>query len=258
MVAISCAALLIPAASTTAGAAMPSHKGILPPNNPKRSVGPKPYFLTSPLCMRGKDGPGCNRLVLKATTRARGILERMGATSFSLSAYERLSPIEQLFVTVNLERTARGLAPAVVLTRSFDKVAQEGANLDEDPPLQNVHNPLPGGGTWALLGANWAGGWDNALGANYAWMYDDGPGSDNADCRKPTDSGCWGHRDNILGTFTKACGSERHELAMGAGHITRGKQYGDSETELFVGVCGRTPTDVVMTWAKAKRLLHIK
>jgi hypothetical protein len=258
---ITCAALIIPGtAIATAGVAVPSHKGILPPKNPKRSVGPKPLFLISLLCMRGKDGPGCNKLVLKATTRARRLLEKMSAMSFSLSAYEKLTPIEQLFVTVNLERTARGLAPATVLTRSLDKVAQEGAKADEDPSLQNVPDPLPGGSTSRRLGGNWAGGWDNALGANYAWMYDDGPGSDNGDCTKTNHGGCWGHRDNILGTFsTKAkCGGERHELAMGAGHVTRGKKYGDSETELLVGVCGRTPTDVVMTWAKAKRLLHVK
>jgi hypothetical protein len=46
-------------------------------------------------------------------------------------------------------------------------------------------------------------------------------------------------------------------IAMGAGHVTRGKAYGDSEKELFAGICGPTPTDVVMTWAKAKKLLHI-
>lgn len=261
MVTITCAALTLPgAAIATAGVAVPSHKGILPPKNPKRSVGPRPFFLLSSLCMGGKDGPRCNKMVLKATTRARGILERMGAMSFSLSAYEKLTPIEQLFVTVNLERTARGLAPAKVLTRSLDRVAQEGANRDTDPPLRNVPNQLPGGGTWVRLGGNWAGGWDNALGANYAWMYDDGPGSDNADCTKTNRRGCWGHRDNILGTFnTKArCNGERNELAMGAGHVTRGKRFGDSETEVLAGVCGPTPTDVVMTWAKAKRLLHIK
>ncbi|HWF81051.1 MAG TPA: hypothetical protein VN695_10745 [Streptosporangiaceae bacterium] len=266
MVTITCTALVIAgAAIATAGAAaspgaVPSHKGILPPKNPKRSVGPKPFFLRSSFCIGGKDGPGCNKLVLKATTRARRLLEKMGAMSFSLAAYEKLKPIEQLFVTVDLERTARGLAPATVLTRSLDKVAQKGANTDKDPPLQDVPSPLPGGGTWVALGGNWAGGWDNALGANYAWMYDDGPGSDNADCTKTNHRGCWGHRDNILGTFNTKfrCGGQRNELAMGAGHVARGKEFGDSETELLAGVCGRTPTDVVMTWAKAKRLLHIK
>jgi hypothetical protein len=254
-------ALIIPgAAIATAGVAAPSHKGILPPKNPVRSVGAKPFFLASSLCMHGKDGPGCNTLVLKATTRARGILERMGRMSFSLSAYEKLTPIEQLFVTVDIERVERGLPPAVVLTRSLDKVAQEGAKADTDPPLQRVPNPLPGGGTFVALGGNWAGGWDNALGANYAWMYDDGLGSSNLDCSKANRRGCWGHRDNILGTYNTSarCGGQRNELAMGAGHIARGKAFGDSETELFAGVCGRTPTDVVMTWTRAKRLLHIK
>src|SRR5215472_19322758 len=158
MVTIACAALLTPgAAIAAAGTAVPSHKGILPPKNPKRSLSPRPFFLASSLCTHGKDGPGCNRLVLKATTRARRLLERMGAMSFSLSAYEKLKPIEQLFVTVNLERTARGLRPATVLTRSLDKVAQEGANADKDPNLRNVPDPLPGGGTLYGLGANWAG-----------------------------------------------------------------------------------------------------
>lgn len=260
MMTITCAALIIPgAAIATAGVAASSHKGILPPKHPKRSLLPRPFFLGSPLCRHGRDGQGCNKMVLKATTRARRLLEKMGGMSFSLSAYERLKPIEQLFVTVNLERTARGLPPAVALTRSLDRVAQQGANRDEDPPLNRVPNPLPGGGFLAGLGSNWAGGWDNALGSNYAWMYDDGLGSDNADCTKTNHQGCWGHRFNILGTFNtnSGCGG-RNELVMGAGHVTRGKRFGDSESELFAGVCGPTPTDVVMTWKRAKRLLHIR
>jgi hypothetical protein len=47
------------------------------------------------------------------------------------------------------------------------------------------------------------------------------------------------------------------EIAMGAGHVAMGKAYGDSETELFAGVCGPAPTDVVITWAEAEKLLHI-
>jgi hypothetical protein len=133
-----------------------------------------------------------------------------------------------------------------VLTKSLDKVAQAGANADTDPPLNKVPGTLPGGGQWISLGGNWAGGFDNALGADYGWMYDD-KGS------------AWGHRDNILGKYvsSSACGGQRYEIAMGAGHVTKGKAYGDSETELFAGICGPTPTDVVMTWAKAKKLLHI-
>jgi len=239
------------AGATAAGAARAAHapaahhKGILPPHNPAKNLAPDPSFLGSRHCAGGRDGSACNSIVLRAITHARKVLEKFGGMSFSLSAYERLTPVEQLFVTANLERTERGLPAAVVLTRSLDKVAQDGANADTDPPLGEVPNPLPGGGHWVSLGGNWAGGWDNPLGADYGWMYDDGPG--------------WGHRDNILGKLatTSSCGGSRHEVAMGAGHVTKGKTYGDSETELFAGVCGPPPTDVVLTWAKAKKLLHI-
>jgi hypothetical protein len=235
------------------------HRGILPPKNPSRSVSPDSSFLSSRHCAGGQDGSACNSVVLKAITHARKVLEKLAGMSFSLPAYEKLTPDEQLFVTANLERTERGLPAATVLTRSLDTIAQDGANADNDPSLGQVPAELPGGGRPVGIGGNWAGGWDNALGADYAWMYDDGPGSSNGDCTTTDKAGCWGHRDNILGTFSRPsiCGGGSSELAMGAGHVTRGKAYGDSEAELFVGVCGPTPTDVVLTWTKAKKLLHI-
>jgi hypothetical protein len=247
------------AAQASVPAIASSHHGILPLKNPARSLAPAPSFLSLPSCAGGRDGTRCNADVLKAITRARKVLEKMGRMSFSLSAYEKLSPAEQLFVTVNLERTERGLPAAGELTRSLDKIAQAGADSDTDPSLGEVPNPLLGGGRPADIGGNWAGGWDNALGADYAWMYDDGLGSGNGDCTRTHKSGCWGHRDNILGTFASSsiCGGQRHSLAMGAGHVAKGKAYGDSETELLAGVCGRAPTDAILTWRKAKSLLHI-
>jgi hypothetical protein len=221
-------------------------RGILPPKNPARNVSPDPNFLAVRSCARGGDSAACNAVVLRAITHARQVLERIGGMSFSLAAYEKLTPDEQLFVTANVERVERGLPAVVVLTRSLDKVAQEGANADADPPLDKVPGTLPGGGRWVSLGGNWAGGFDNPLGADYGWMYDD-------------QGSRWGHRDNILGKYVSAstCGGGSHEIAMGAGHVTKGKAFGDSETELFAGICGPAPTDVVLTWAKAKKLLHI-
>jgi hypothetical protein len=221
-------------------------KGILPPKNPSHNVNPDPYFLSSKSCIGGGDSAACNTLVVRAIAHARSVLEKIGGMSFSLSAYEKLTPEEQLFVTANLERTERGLPAVVVLTRSLDKIAQEGANADNDPDLQSVPGTLPGGGHWVALGGNWAGGYDNALGADYGWMYND-------------KQSAWGHRDNILRQWVTAsrCGGQRYEIAMGAGHVTKGKAFGDSETELFAGVCGPTPTDVVLTWTQAKKLLHI-
>jgi hypothetical protein len=240
------AAVLLGASSVavSASVARPA-SGILPPKNPARNVNPSPDFFGS--CAGGKDSAACNTTVLHAITHARKALENIGGmSSFSLAAYEKLSPDEQLFVSANLERIERGLPAITVLTRSLDTIAQEGANADTDPPLNRVPSTLAGGGRWISLGGNWAGGFDNALGADYGWMYDD-KGS------------AWGHRDNILGRYVSAssCGGQRHEIAMGAGHVTKGKTYGDSETELFAGICGPAPTDVVMTWAKAEKLLHI-
>jgi hypothetical protein len=263
--AIAGAALMSPSVARAASGgarsvAIASHKGILPPKNPSRSLPPLPNFFLLPSCAHGKDGSRCNTAILRAIARARRRLEKMTGMSFSLAAYLKLRPIEQIFVAANLERIARGLPPAVVLTRSLDRIAQAGANADTDPLLRRVPDPLPGGGRPAGLGGNWAGGWDNALGADYGWMYDDGLHSPNVDCTRAHPRGCWGHRDNILGTFASRliCAGRRHELAMGAGHVRSGKRFGDSETQLFVGVCGPTPTDVVLTWRKAMRLLHVK
>src|ERR1700761_2931557 len=136
-VAVTCAALMIPGAALgpvfayTAIAPATSHKGILPPKNPSKSLRPSPMFLDSAKCFRGKNSSACDTLVLKAIAHGREVLENLGGMSFSLSAYDKLTPIEQLFATVNLERIARGLAPATVLTRSLDKIAQVGATKDE-------------------------------------------------------------------------------------------------------------------------------
>ncbi len=74
--------------------------------------------------------------------------------------------------------------------------------------------------------SNWAGGFASTLEADFEWMYDDGLGSGNLDCTSSDQSGCWGHRHDILWSFSGP-------IAMGAGYATG--QYGPSMTELFVG-----------------------
>jgi hypothetical protein len=130
-------AALVGSASAVAGAGVLSpDKGVLPPKNPSRSVNPSPNFLNSGSCTGGKDSAACNTIVLHAITHAREVLEKIGGMSFSLAAYEKLTVVEQLFVSANLERIERGLPAIVVLTRSLDSVAQDGANADTDPPLR--------------------------------------------------------------------------------------------------------------------------
>ena len=45
---------------------------------------------------------------------------------------------------------------------------------------------------------------------------------------------------------------------MGAGHTAVARGYRESDTVLMVGVCGHALTDAVFTWAKARKLLHIR
>ncbi len=256
-VAVLAGTALIGPATGASASAVPSHRGTLPPGNPSESLPPSPFFLSS--CSEGNDGTACNRLVRAAITHARQRLEKMGGMSFSLSAYEKLTPDEQLFVTANLERTERGLAPAVVLSRSLDTIAQAGAQSGRDPAIGDVPGRLPGGGRTAFVGGIWAGGWINPLGADYGWMYHDGPGGDNLACTTARSRLCWGHRDMILlrfGAYASCPGQS--ELVMGAGHTARAAYYGESDTGILAGVCGPAPADAVFTWAQAKRLLHIR
>jgi hypothetical protein len=240
-----------------AAAATAGHRGILVPGNPARSMAPATSLLTS--CSAGDNSSTCNQLALTAIGRARQSLEKMGGMSLSLPAYAKLRPARQLFVVVNLERTERGLAPAVVLSKSLSAIAQAGAQAGRDPAVGRVARTLPGGGRTVYVGATWSGGWINALGADYAWMYDDGPGGSNLDCRGGSARLCWGHRDILLTNAGQAsCHGGAGALAMGTGHAARGAGYGESDTVLMAAVCGHAPTDATFTWAKAKKRLGIR
>ena len=253
-------ALVAAALSCSAGGALAStaeHRGILAPGHPARSMKPGTSLLSS--CGAGDNGVTCNQLALTAIGQARRALERMGGMSFSRPAYQRLTPAQQLFVVVNLERTERGLPPAVVLSKSLTAVAQAGAQAGRDPAMGSVPRHLPGGGLVAYAGATWSGGWVNALGADYAWMYDDGPGGSNLACRTGSSRYCWGHRDVLLTSFgPRSCHDSQAEVAMGTGHAGRAAGYGESDTVLMTGVCGPVPADAIFTWAKARKLLGIR
>ena len=121
--ALAAAALFGSASGATASTA--GQRGILLPGNPARSMAPATPLLSS--CRAGDDSSTCNQLALTAISLARRTLEKMGGMSFLLPAYAKLTPAQQLFVVVNLERTERGLAPAVVVSRFLTAIAQAGA-----------------------------------------------------------------------------------------------------------------------------------
>jgi hypothetical protein len=134
------------------------------------------------------------------------------------SNFATMSVPVQLLNLANLERVDRGLAPILGLSAALDQDAQNAADRDEDPMPTHFYGDV--------ATSNWAGGDASTLEADYEWMYDDGMGSGNLDCTSSDQSGCWGHRHDILWHFSTP-------IAMGAGYGTG--QYGPSMTELFVG-----------------------
>ena len=240
-------------ATDSANAGATATAGDVPPQNPSSSLPPTPDFTDGGACSLGAldDSDACNAAVVQAIDNARADLESMTPLSFDLTAFDAMTVPQQLFVIANVERSDRGLAPINGLT------AQTAAGDNTDPDLSTW--TLTGGASVMSWGSNWAGGTTSPLGSDYYWMYDDGPGSPNGACTSPSAPGCWGHRDNVLGTFSTAATCSSYGLSgaeqyMGAGYTASGT-YGPSFTEILVGACGATPSDVVFTWAQAQQLL---
>jgi len=166
-----------------------SRQGVLPPNNPSQNIPPNPNFLQNCAGNQYDDSSGCVNATLQAIGNAR---EQEGLPGMVLPTdWTSLNPAMQLFVVTNLERTVRGLPPLTGMATALDGAASQGASQNADPTP-------PGGFPWSSWGSNWAGAVGNPLEAMYYWMYDDGLGSSNIDCTQSNQSGCWGHRDNVL------------------------------------------------------------
>jgi hypothetical protein len=163
-------------------------------------------------CETAPAGASCINSVLTAINRARA---GEGVRPLRLpQGFAALAVPQQLLAIANLERTDRGLIPALGLSRSLDQTALVAARANQDP----IPNPFYGN----AYGSNWAGGIGSTLAVDFLWMYDDGAGSSNIDCHSASDPGCWGHRNNILYPY-------QAPLAMGAAIS------GTSMTEVFVG-----------------------
>jgi IPT/TIG domain len=102
-------------------------------------------------------------------------------------------PVQQLIIA-DEERGDRGLSQFSGLDPALDAAALTGAQQNKDPQQPGGYQANGGGANFALD--------YTPLGADFAWMYDDGPGGTNLDCTSAQPSGCWGHRDNILGGWT--------------------------------------------------------
>ncbi len=153
-----------------AGAAQAARTGILPPRDPASNCG------------------AAQGLLSLAAINACRAQENVGPLRLP-SNWGALSPVDQGFVLINLERVNRGLAPIIGLSASLDQFAIAGARAGTDPSF-------PSGG-FLGGGAIWAGA-PSVVGADQLWMYADGAGGSNLDCTAGSDAGCWGHRNIIL------------------------------------------------------------
>lgn len=223
--------------------------------NPATNISPSRNLLV--VCHADELDPSsaCLAAVIAATTQARSH-EGVGKLSFNIVRFQRLTAAEQLFVLVDLERTARHLQPFAILSDQLDHIALIAVKAHTDPrlgarPILATSGPIV---TWA---GNLASNTYSATAANYFWMYEDGPGTFNSDCASSS-AQCWAHRDNILGHFPTtpvACAGRPTVLAMGAAETTGGASGFPSFTELLVASCGRLPKSVAMTWTRAERLV---
>jgi hypothetical protein len=168
-------------------------------------------------CDGAPDSAVCVSSALSAIDAARAA-EGVGPMQLP-GDFASLGVAQQLLVVTNLERVDRGLAPVAGLAADLGSTAASAAAADQDPMLNHFNG--------TELASNWAGGISSTLLTDFMWMYDDGPGSGNLDCKQAGDSGCWGHRDNILYRFD-------NPVAMGVGYDAN-TTYGPSLTELFIG-----------------------
>ena len=191
--------------------------------------------------------------VLTAIDAARHGEEGLGPLRFDVARFDRLSVPEQVFVVTDLERTTRGLYPAVALTRRLDAIANSAARRDQDPtdPAQGYSS------IWSSAPASLG---QYAFFADFGWMYDDGPPPQyifrNVDCARRGESGCWGHRDNILSNPLRGWAGCPSELVSGAGYA-RATPDGPSLTEIFEVACAGSRIGAVFTWRHAVSYLKI-
>ncbi len=268
-VALSCSTLL--AGAGPAGAA-----GLLPPNNPPLNIRPVPNFLSSGNCAstRGVIGcanpcvsvvtsngsrhlafptfdgsPRCVTFLLRAIGSARQD-EGLGRPVLPTNWYT-LSVPEQLFVLADIERVDRGLPPYLGLNRSLSAAAQRAALAGTDPLVARGFAIAHILGADAY-GATWSSGY-SPLEADYIWMYDDGWGgtsSPNLACTSATSPGCWGHRDQLLGSdgsYNPGVGLHCAKCEMGAGYAVVGGA--GAFTDLVERPAGRPPA-MYFTWAR--------
>ena len=219
------------------------------------NIAPHPNFLLA--CGLDLNTAACRDAEIKAINNARRS-EALRPLDLNVTAFNKLSASEQVFVVTDLERLARNLSPVAAMTAQLNASAKAGAKASTDPALKG----------WVITGhksvtswvSNWAGGL-SVLGADYFWMYDDGVGF-NVSCTATSSSGCWAHRDNVLVAAPTLASCTRQggtpELLMGVAVEPRAYHGATGIAQLITTSCGGLPDDITFTWQTAKRLVMTK
>jgi hypothetical protein len=196
--------MAITAAPEAAGAA-----GLVPPANPTANVPPQvvPRCTSSPV---DDTSAGCIDSVLHNINDGRA-LEGLGPMVLPSDYATDSVPLQQLIIA-DEERGDRGLSQFTGLDATLNTAAQTGAEESKDPIVPVDYDYSNGGANFAQD--------TTALGADDAWMYNDGEGGTNIDCTTLDPTGCWGHRDNILGPWTT---TDTQTAQMGDGDTADGQ-----------------------------------
>lgn len=170
------------------------------------------------------------------------------------SNWYTLNVTEQLFVVADLERTARGLAPYLGLNAVLSASAQHAAQSNSDPGSASGFAMATDAQGYPAMGGTWSSG-ISVLAADYFWMYSDGWGgsrsmTSNIACTSASSTGCWAHRDELLGydpNFNPGVGLDCATAQMGAGYaVVNGSS---SFVDLIEMPKGALPP-MTFTWAQ--------
>ena len=199
------------------------------------------------------NGVACTNYILAAINNARA--DRGRATRWSCPVnWFSLSVPQQLFVLVDLERTARGL-PAV--RRASTPRSAPTPNtpprptvIPRSPPASPMANDAQGS---AGFGGAWSGGF-TLLAADYIWMYDDTWGgsaakTSNIACTSAGAAGCWAHRDELLGSdpgYNQGVGLGCTNCEVGTGFAM---VNGDASYVDLIEIPKGSPPPMSFTWA---------
>ncbi len=194
-----------------------------------------PIRLLPSSCASAPTGEECINAVVWYLDKARS---RVGLPPYALPAnFPSLSPPQQVFILVDLDRVQYGLRPIPGLTSTLNHDALVSGVWRADDPYPRKTTGL---NTWW---PGWAGAFDNAPMAYEAWVWSDGLGSSNPRCTPTDHSRCWGHRHSVLWKYGPV-------LAMGAA-AGRDSRHHLGYAYLFVGANAGYSPAYTYTWKQA-------